>query len=175
MSSDLLPTLENNWIFIRPMRDEDFEPLRLVASDPLIWEQHPEDRYKPEVFTAFFHEAMSTGGALIIIDKQTNEIIGTSRYRAASGVDNAVEIGWTFLARKYWGGHYNGMIKSLMIDHAFQFYNDIIFHIHHLNIRSQRSVEKLGARRTHDPRLLKPNPEVDWTFVISRGGWRKGE
>jgi RimJ/RimL family protein N-acetyltransferase len=31
-----------------------------------------------------------------------------------------IEIGWTFLARRHWGGHINGEIKRLMLIHAFQ-------------------------------------------------------
>ena len=59
MAFDLQPTLEGESLLIRPLREEDWEPLFAVASDPLIWEQHPvPDRYQENVFRGFFREAM---------------------------------------------------------------------------------------------------------------------
>ena len=43
-----------------------------------------------------------------MIDVATQEIIGSSRYHGYDAGRSEVEIGWTFLARKYWGGRYNG-------------------------------------------------------------------
>jgi RimJ/RimL family protein N-acetyltransferase len=62
-------------------------------------------------------------------------------------VPTQVEIGWTFLARSYWGGVYNGELKRLMVDHAFRFVSCVVFLVHPQNLRSQRAVEKLGAVR----------------------------
>ncbi|MBT8099655.1 MAG: GNAT family N-acetyltransferase, partial [Gammaproteobacteria bacterium] len=56
-----------------------------------------------------------------------------------------IEIGWTFLARKYWGGNYNAEIKALMLQHAFRFVDTVVFWIGEENIRSRRAVEKIGA------------------------------
>ncbi len=58
MSFDLQPVLEGELLRLRPLRPEDFHDLYAVASDPLIWEQHPaSDRYKEDVFKEFFREA----------------------------------------------------------------------------------------------------------------------
>ncbi len=59
----------------------------------------------------------------------------------------AVEIGWSFLSRKYWGGVYNKSIKKLLIDYAFESLEDVIFYIGKENIRSQKAVEKIGGIR----------------------------
>ena len=64
MAFDLQPTLEGASLLIRPLREDDWEALFAVASDPLIWEQHPEkDRHTSVVFRRFFDEAMASGGA----------------------------------------------------------------------------------------------------------------
>jgi len=145
---DLQPGLEGNLLQLRPMRPEDFAELYAVASDPLIWEQHPSsDRYKREVFQQFFREGLESGGALIAIDKQDGRVIGSSRYYGYSQEKSEIEIGWTFLARSYWGGRYNGEMKQLMLDHAFRFVKSVIFLIGPTNIRSQKAVEKIGAKR----------------------------
>ena len=62
--------------------------LYAVASDPLIWEQHPiQDRYKKEeVFREFFREALESGGAFVAIDSKDGQVIGSSRLDWPSGV-----------------------------------------------------------------------------------------
>src|SRR5262245_35465956 len=75
-SVDLQPSLQGDLVTLRPLRGEDFEPLFAVASDPLIWEQHPSrDRYRREVFAGYFDSAMESGGALLVSDARTLEAI----------------------------------------------------------------------------------------------------
>lgn len=138
--------LKGDLLELRPLQPGDYEALFAVAADPLIWEQHPDnDRYKPEVFQAFFRQALESGGALIATDTQSGQVIGSSRYYGYDPDKNEVEIGWTFLARSYWGGRYNGEMKRLMLEHAFRFVDRVVFLIGFENVRSQRAVEKIGA------------------------------
>jgi len=154
---ELQPHLVGDRIEVRPLRPDDWESLFAVASDPLIWEQHPtSDRYREEVFREFFREALASGGALVVIDRKTQEVIGSSRY---FGFDaGEIEIGWTFLARSYWGGEYNGELKRLMLDHAFRFVESVIFKIGPTNFRSRRAVEKIGGVliKEQDSNSLEP-------------------
>ena len=168
---NLQPILENETIHLRPLKEDDFEPLYQIAKDPLIWEQHPcADRYKKEVYAEFFKESLDSQGALIVIDKSQNIIIGSSRYKPIPQVDSAVEIGWSFLSRDYWGGRYNKMMKKLMIDHAFDYVEDIIFYVNDTNIRSQKAVLKIGGERITDTKykhLLNKNSDI-WTYRINK-------
>lgn len=146
MSFDLQPTLKGKLVELRPLRDEDFDALFAVARDPLIWEQHPStDRYKEDVFRAFFREGLESGGALIAVDATDGRIIGSSRFHGYDEKNSEVEIGWTFLARSHWGGRYNGEMKELMLRHAFQFVDRVVFLIGPGNVRSRRAVEKIGG------------------------------
>ena len=146
MTPDLQPVLHGELLNLRPLRSDDFDALFAVAADPLIWEQHPAwDRYKPDVFRNFFDEAMASGGALIATDAKDGKVIGGSRYHGYNAEQSEIEIGWTFLARRYWGGKYNGEMKDLMLRHAFTFVDRVIFLIGPENYRSQRAVEKIGA------------------------------
>jgi len=143
MSFDLQPILKGKLLELRPLRPEDFHDLYAVASDPLIWEQHPiKDRYKEEVFNAFFREALESGGALIANDSKDGQVIGSSRFHGYDKEKSEIEIGWTFLARSHWGGIYNREMKQLMLRHAFQFVNSVIFLVGPQNLRSQRAMEK---------------------------------
>jgi RimJ/RimL family protein N-acetyltransferase len=148
MPFDLQPTLTGELLELRPLRHEDFADLYAVASDPLIWEQHPaRDRYEEEVFREFFREALASGGALLVLDGKDGHVIGSSRYHGFDAEKSEVEIGWSFLARSHWGGAYNGEMKRLMLRHAFRFVNRVLFVIGPQNVRSQRAVEKIGGVR----------------------------
>ena len=142
------PTLVGALVELRPLQPDDFEALFRVASDPLIWEQHPErTRYQEATFRTFFRDALDSGGAFVVKDRATGEIIGSSRYHGYDPDRRVVEIGWTFLARAYWGGRYNGEMKQLMLEHAFPWVERVIFVIGPDNRRSQRAVEKIGGVR----------------------------
>jgi N-acetyltransferase len=146
MSFDLQPHLKGDLIELRPLASGDWHELFAVASDPLIWEQHPEsDRYKEDVFKIFFDDALRSGGAFIVIDTQTQQIIGSTRFHGYDPEKSEIEIGWTFLARKYWGGRYNAEMKQLMLTHAFKFVENVVFFVGENNIRSQKATEKIGA------------------------------
>jgi len=148
MSFDLQPVLKGEILELRPLRPGEFNDLYSVASDPLIWEQHPiKDRYKEEVFREFFREALESGGALVAIDSNDGQVIGSSRFHAYNAEKSEIEIGWTFLARSHWGGIYHGEMKRLMLRHAFRFVNRVIFLVGPQNVRSQRALEKIGGVR----------------------------
>ncbi len=147
VSFDSQPILKGELLELRPLRSEDWHDLYAVASDPLIWEQHPDDRHAEAVFQEFFREAVASGGALVAIDARTQRMIGSSRFHAYNGERSEVEIGWTFLARSHWGGTHNGEMKRLMLQHAFRFVDAVVFLIGPENLRSQRALERIGGIR----------------------------
>jgi len=145
---DFQPTMKGALVELRPLRPDDADELFAVASDPLIWEQHPaRDRYTPDVFNAFFRESLASRGALTVIDCKDGRIIGSSRFHGYNAPASEVEIGWTFLARSHWGGKYNREMKQLMLQHAFRFVKSVVFLIGPQNVRSQKAIEKLGGVR----------------------------
>ncbi len=166
---DLQPVLTGELVTLRPLREEDFEALYAVASDPLIWEQHPaRDRYEREVFRTFVDDALAGRGAFVVIDNASAAIIGSSRYHDYSAERRDVEIGWTFLARAYWGGRYNAEMKRLMLEHAYSAVDRVLFMVGPDNVRSQRAVEKIGARRTGEVRRQRGHES--WVYAIESAG-----
>lgn len=173
---NLQPTLSNALVTLRPLLFEDFTALFQVAQDPLIWEQHPcSDRYQPLPFQAFFEESVASGGALVVIDQAIKEVIGSSRFKPIPSAPEAIEIGWSFLARAYWGGTYNKAVKHLMIGYAFEFIKDVVFYVGVDNVRSQRAVAKLGGELVQGPAYahLIADKTDDLCFRINRGSWRR--
>jgi RimJ/RimL family protein N-acetyltransferase len=167
MSFELQPILTGELLEVRPLRADDYDDLYAVASDPLIWEQHPNsDRYKGDVFRKFFDEALQSGGALAVFDRRTDRLIGSSRFHCYDLERSEIEIGWTFLARSHWGGVYNGELKLLMLAHAFKFVDNVIFFVGSTNIRSQRAVEKIGGLRIGSK--TDPHGRESFIYRISR-------
>ena len=172
MPFELQPTLMGDLVELRPLRPDDWDPLFAVASDPQIWEVHPEpDRYTEPVFRKFFRGAMESGGAFVVLDRATKKIIGSSRYSQYDPERSEIEIGWTFLARAYWGGRYNQDMKRLMLAHAFKFVDRVVLLVGPNNVRSRRAVEKIGGvergRRIADGR-------ESVIYEITADGFRRG-
>ena len=171
MSFDLQPNLKGELVELRPLMPKDRDDLFAVASDPLIWEQHPEwDRYKNEVFKVFFREALESGGAFVVIDTKTQHVIGSTRFYGYDPEKSEIEIGWTFLARKYWGGRYNAEMKRLLLNHAFKFVESVVFFVGEKNFRSQTAMEKIGASRIGLVTRAYGNhpPTLNVKYVIKR-------
>ncbi|MCP4977895.1 MAG: GNAT family N-acetyltransferase [Maribacter sp.] len=170
MNFDLQPLLQSDLVVIRPLKTEDFNNLYEVASDPLIWVQHQnQNRHTLEEFTQFFRESQASLGALTIVNKKTKQIIGSSRFKIIDDAEGVVEIGWSFLARKYWGGFYNGDIKKLMVNYALNSRKKVIFYVDSKNFRSQRALEKLGAKKSRNFLKSWVLPEnKGMTYVIDK-------
>jgi RimJ/RimL family protein N-acetyltransferase len=165
---ELQPELRGDLVALRPLRADDWEALFAVASDPLIWEQHPEsDRYKEDVFRRYFQGAIESGGAFLILDAADGRAIGSSRFAGYDERAREIEIGWTFLARSHWGGACNRELKQLMLRHAFQFVDRVLFIVGPRNLRSQRALEKIGAVRAGT--RTDASGRESLVFSISRG------
>ena len=163
---DLQPTLRGSLVELRPLVGGDWEPLLAAASDPLIWEQHPEsNRHEPAVFRRYFDGALASRGAFAVVDRVSGLLIGSTRYCNLDRVGREVEIGWTFLERRYWGGAYNGEMKSLLVNHAFRFVDRVVFVVGEHNRRSQRALEKIGATRIREERRPGPDGRLA-TFLV---------
>lgn len=140
------PTLRGEHVQLRPIRADDLDALHAAAADPLVWEQHSErNRHERPVFGRFFAGALECGGGLVALDAAGN-VIGSSRYYDWDPSDRSVVIGYTFLARSHWGNGTNREMKRLLLDHAFRWAKTAWFHVSPGNVRSQRALERIGAR-----------------------------
>ena len=181
---DRQPLLKGEHLRLRPLRGEDWDALFAAASDPLIWEQHPaHDRWKEEVFRAFFADALANRGALVAIDKASGAVIGSSRFQGLDeghkeqGGGGSVEIGWTFLARSHWGGTFNHEMKRLMLAHALASVAECRFLVGESNLRSRRALEKIGARLTdrREERIMAGGQIIPHlTYVVTRADFAQG-
>lgn len=163
MNISFQPILGNENYKLIPLEESDFESLYAIASDPKVWEQHPnKDRYKREVFETFFRGAIESNGAFKIVDKRTNEILGSTRFYEN---ENRYFIGYTFYGIKSWGKDINPQIKKIMLDYLFQFVDFVYFHVGKVNIRSQKAMEKLGAKKIAEVEMAYFGEETKWNYL----------
>ncbi len=170
------PTLENDLVKLAPLHARDFERLYEAASDPLIWEQHPQpDRYQRDAFQkGFFEGALACHTAFLISEKATGAVMGSTRFYDIKPDSSSVAIGFTFLARSYWGGTYNFACKKLLLDYAFQHVTDVLFHIGVNNLRSQKALLRLGGIKLGAVDFYQTGNGIShFEYVIRKEEWEK--
>lgn len=174
MQFNTQPILENRRFILLPLEESDFAALYAVASDPQVWEQHPNhDRWKEEVFRGFFKEALKSNGTFKIVDKNTTEVIGSTRFYDYDRERDSIFVGYTFYATKCWGKGINRSVKELMFDYAFQFITIIRLSVGMNNIRSQIAVTRLGAEKAEESTMSAPGetPRINFVYEINKDTW----
>jgi RimJ/RimL family protein N-acetyltransferase len=172
------PVLENQQALLLPLQESDFTALYAAASDPKVWEQHPnKDRWQQDVFQTFFEGAMQSHGAFKIIAKETNEVAGSTRFYGYDQQQDSIHIGYTFYATRYWGKGLNHAVKGLMLNYIFQFVSQVIFHIGAENVRSQIAIGRLGAEKIAEQELayFGEAPKLNFVYALSKDKWLGAE
>ena len=172
------PTLETERLVLRPLTEEDREPLFAIASDPAVWEQHPiHDRWRREVFDGFFDEGLACGGAVAVVVKDKDKVIGSTRFdRYDPDEGGVVEIGWTFLAPRYWGKGINPEMKRALLSYAFESVATVQFRVGDTNYRSRIALENIGAERTESYEVDRYQGKrvVHLVYAITRESFAAG-
>ena len=146
MGFDFQPVLQGRRMTLRPMKPDDHAGLHAAGADPAVWALHPQpERATDAGFRAYSKDQLASGGALVAVNRSDGALAGCSRYSSHYTETDEIEVGWTFLARSYWGGPYNTEMKWLMLRHAFRYVPRVVFRIGDGNLRSRRAIEKIGA------------------------------
>ena len=176
---DRQPVLDGERLYLRPLARADWDALYAVASDRELWAVHPShNRWQEPVFREFFADALAKGGALAIVDKSTGAVIGSSRFQFCDRQeeDGALEIGWSFIARAYWGKGYNAEFKRLMLEYAFRHVDRVVFRVGADNVISRKAMANIGGRLTGvtywEDRAGRPVEHV--VFEITRESFASG-
>lgn len=167
------PVISNQTLSIRPIAESDYDNLFACAADKKLWEGHPsKDRYKSAEFKKWFQKAIDSGATIVVIDKSTNKLIGSSRFYVEESALDDISIGFTFIARHYWGGQTNYQLKSLMLNYAFEHFSVVWFHVSPCNIRSQKAIEKIGGIFTQKMDSTISGTTEPWMFYkIEKYNW----
>ena len=164
--------LENKKVILTPLLESDFERLFEVASDKMIWVQHPNpDRFKREVFEKYFEGAILSEGAYLILNAVTGDVIGSTRFYDYDDKARLIKIGYTFFSRVCWGNHFNKEAKWLMLQHAFNYVDKVHFEVGAQNIRSQKAMERLGAEKIFEQEVTYYGelPKHNFVYEMKKG------
>jgi RimJ/RimL family protein N-acetyltransferase len=170
---DPQPVLSGSTLTLRPLAASDQEALWQVARDPLIWALHPDKtRSDPQGFARFFQVSLASGSALIVVEQRSGRVIGSSRFYDWDPAQRELAIGYTFLARDFWGSTANLEMKRLMVAHAAPWADRIWFHVGKGNLRSRRAMEKIGARVMHEGKREQNGEMIDFVyFALETRAW----
>ncbi len=146
------PTLENNIAKLTLLDLSNYEHLVTVSSQDKLVQFSPSKIDTPEDLKAYVQDAVDgyyhkTTIPFIIYDKRSSSYAGCSRFMNIDWTNKVLEIGATWIGREFQGSGLNMNMKFLMLQYAFESLNfeKVEFRIDERNIRSRKSVEKIGG------------------------------
>ncbi len=181
--SSFAPILEDHLLRLEPCTESHREPLRAVAADPDLWRFHFLNQYAATFDRYFDHYVHETAAerdcSFVIFDKATGQIAGSSSYLAIVPAHKRLEIGSTWYAKPFQGGHTNPAAKRLLLGYALDTlqWNRVEFKIDARNARSWAAMKKLGAveEGIHRAHMILPDGHIRdsvW-FSVTQADWPK--
>lgn len=141
--------LENQSILLRPMMKQDFSLLMKLTGDPLLWEYFTYDLSQLEEFGKWAEPGF-TGERVqfTVVDKSSQELIGSTAFGNFSARDRRIEIGWTWIGKNFQGKGYNQQMKFLMLEYAFEKMELMRVEIKTdvLNIPARKALMRMGIK-----------------------------
>jgi RimJ/RimL family protein N-acetyltransferase len=145
--------LENEIVTLLPLQIDHFEGLLEIARDPALWELSPVRLQTDKDILSYLEEAMreKTSGISIpftIMDNRTGTIAGSTRYGSLSPAHKRLEIGWTWLGKRFQKSGLNRAAKFELLNYGFESLdlNRIELKTDALNMNSRNAILKLGAK-----------------------------
>ena len=147
------PTLAGRHVTLRPLVHEDRDALVAAAADGALTElffTNVAGLRDPDAFmAALFRERDLDRAMPFAVTMPDGRIVGLTRYMRMNAEHRRVEIGGTFYAASVQRTGVNTEAKLLLLGHAFDAMacNVVQIRTDAFNIRSQRAIERLGAKR----------------------------
>lgn len=145
-------TLIGDYVILRPPRFDDLEGLSDAAVDGEIWNNPYTFFPQVEEMNKYLQSMIKHDGSfipLIIVQKQTSKIIGTTRFLNIDEDNLRVEIGHTWISKSFRRTMVNTESKFLMLKYAFEKLGCIAVELRTdvLNQVSRKAIERLGAKQ----------------------------
>ncbi|MCG2572720.1 GNAT family N-acetyltransferase [Acinetobacter sp. ME22] len=176
------PVLEHGNIRLEPLSIEHTQGLVDATQDGELWNIRVTSVPHPDQVIAYIEQALQQREqqqrqAFAVINTQTGKVLGTTSYHDIVPNIQRLEIGYTWYAASVQRTHVNTTCKFLLLSHAFEDLNAQLvgFRTDNFNYRSQRAIERLGAKK--DGVLRHHQPRKDGTvrdtvmYSIRAGEW----
>ncbi|WP_174492816.1 GNAT family N-acetyltransferase [Acinetobacter sp. Marseille-Q1623] len=152
--STLYASLYQNQVQLIPLREEHEQALSEVSQDGRLWELHYTSaphylEMKTYIEKALTQKAQGLRIPFVVMDQRAGRIVGTTSFRDFDWAVRRVEIGYTWYAQSVQRSHINTNCKFLLLQHAFEVLqaNSVILRTDILNLKSQKAIERIGAKR----------------------------
>ena len=136
-----------------PLTKDYRDALIVAASDGELWNLWytsvpSENTVDDYINCALAEKQAGRALAFVVIDKSTNQIIGSTRYCNAIN-NNRLEIGYTWYAKSIQRTGINTETKYLLLSHAFEQLKCIAveFRTNWHNLPSRTAIARLGAKQ----------------------------
>jgi RimJ/RimL family protein N-acetyltransferase len=133
--------LEGNYVLLRPPSAADLFGLSQAARDGEIWNNpyafFPHENNMPKYLQDLLKRSDSFL-PFVIVDKQSDTIVGSTRYLNIDYDNHRMEIGHTWIAKSFRRTAVNTETKFLMLQFAFEKLKCIAI--------ERRAIERLGAK-----------------------------
>lgn len=145
-------TLSGRKVRLDPLTVEHVTPLARVGLDPELWHLQPAPvtsvaDMRDYVSTALEDQKRGMGIPFVIIDRASEQVIGSTRYMDLAPLHRRLEIGATWLAPACQRTGANVEAKLLLLTHAFESMKmlRVVFKTESLNTQSRGALERMGA------------------------------
>jgi N-acetyltransferase len=123
----LTERIEGELVVVEPLAAAHEDALFAAGQDPDVWRylsSFPDGCETPARFHRWMQEALAateagSEGAWAIIDRGSGTPIGSTRYLALRPEHHGLEIGWTWIGKRWWRTGANVETKLLLLEHAF--------------------------------------------------------
>ncbi|MCB9080530.1 MAG: GNAT family N-acetyltransferase [Lewinellaceae bacterium] len=146
--------LEGALVKLIPLTHAHKEALVAAAADGELWQlwytsvpsANTIDAY---VDFALAEQAQQRSLPFVVVDKETQTVIGSTRYCNAEPGHRRLEIGYTWYAQRYQRTGVNTECKYLLLSYAFETLGCIAveFRTHWHNHPSRNAISRLGAKQ----------------------------
>jgi RimJ/RimL family protein N-acetyltransferase len=174
--------LENERVLLRPIVAGDRASLHELAMDPAIWRYFVTRIETNSDFDAFFDATLADQAAgrrvtYHITDKRAGSAAGCMSFCNIAEPDGRLEIGSSWLGRRFQGQGVNRQAKFLMMEHAFERLRAerVEFKTDVLNVQARRGLRNIGAIEEGILRSFNPMPggrrRDAVMYSVLRGEW----
>ena len=145
-------TLQTTKVILRPLGETDFDNFLQLTQDEDAWKYFSlnladKDQLQKWIDMGIAEREANTRRPFTIIEKSSNKIAGSMSMGNISMYDLRLEIGWSWLGKKFRGTEVNRHAKYAMMKYAFDelHFERVEFKTDVLNVRARKGLEKIGA------------------------------
>ena len=147
-------SLEAHGVRLEPLSPDLETGLAAAVADGELYKLWYTTVPEPALVGRYIADALAgqTAGTMLpwaVRDLASGDLVGSTRYHDIVAPIDRVEIGYTWYAQRYQRSHVNTATKLLLLTHAFESLGCAVVGLRtdNFNLRSQRAIEALGAKR----------------------------